>query len=244
MVSGIARDTGLQMHSDNTVVAVVPARGGSKTVPRKNLRDLGGKPLVTWSIEVANETKAVDRTLVSTDDDEIAAVAREYGGEVIDRPPSLAADDSLVIDAVRHAFERIREDGVEPEYGVLLEPTCPFRVPRDVTRCLELLSTGYDSVATFTEAALNPHRAWRIEDDRPEPVIPDADPWLPRQSLPETYQLNGGCYAFDVEELDGDHHALLFGDSGAVTMPPERSVDIDTEVDLATARTLVADGDG
>lgn len=227
------------MIGEERVVAVVPARGGSQRVPEKNIREVGGKPLVAWSIEAAQETAAVDRTIVSTDDDEIAAVAREFGAEASDRPPELAADDALVIETVRHLIGELRDVGKPATYMTLLEPTCPFRQPGDVQACLELLADDdLDSVATFTEAALNPHRAWRIADGQPEPIIEGADPWQPRQKLPEAYQLNGAVYAFVMDALPDGGAAMLFGASGAVTMPPERSVDIDTPLDLAFARLV------
>jgi N-acylneuraminate cytidylyltransferase len=226
------------------VVALVPARGGSRTVPNKNVRPLDGKPLVGWPIDVALETDAVDRVVVSTDDERIAGTAREFGAEVLDRPPELAADDSLVIDAIRHAVETLASRGETAQYMVLLEPTSPLREPRDVERCLDRLSgEALDSVATFTEAEVNPHRIWRLDDDRPpEPFVDGADPWQPRQALPEAYQLNGAVYAFDVDALPDEGVSLLFGDRGAVVMPPERSVDIDTEVDFALAEALLEAG--
>ena len=222
-------------------VAVIPARGGSKSVSRKNVREVGGKPLLAWSVEVAIETDAIDRVVVSTDDDEIARAGRESGAEVIERPDPLATDDALIIDTLRHLIEHLRETGESAEYMAMLEPTCPFRAPEDVQSALELLvEEDLDSVASFTDAELNPHRAWNIEEGRPSPVIDDADPWQPRQSLPDAYQLNGGVYAFVIEYLPETGKAMLFGDNGAVTMPPERSVDIDTPLDLEFAR-LIAD---
>lgn len=232
------------MLDGDRVVALVPARGGSKSVARKNVREVGGRPLLSWSVAVARATDAIDRTLVSTDDDEIAAVARESGAEVIDRPAALATDDALVADTVRHAVEHLREHGESAPYVAMLEPTCPFRAPEDVQLAIErLVENDLDSVASFTDAALNPHRAWTVEDGRPEPVIDRADPWQPRQALPDAYQLNGGVYAFAVEALPDEGAAMLFGDTGAVTMPPERSVDIDTPLDLEFAR-LVAERRG
>jgi N-acylneuraminate cytidylyltransferase len=123
---------------------------------------------------------------------------------------------------------------------VLLEPTCPLRHPEDVTACLRRLAEGdVDSVATFTDAELNPHRAWRIEEDSPSPFVEGAVPWRPRQELPEAYQLNGGAYVFFADRLPDDSVAPLFGRAGAVYMPAERSVDIDTEIDLRLANLLV-----
>lgn len=229
------------------VVALVPARGGSKGVPDKNVQPLDGKPLVGWPIDVAKGTDAVDRVIVSTDDDRIAETAREFGAEVLERPPELAEDDSLVVDTVRHAVEELAAEGETAQYMVLLEPTSPLRVPRDVERCLDRLSAeaDLDSVATFTDAEINPHRTWRLRDgDRPEPFIPGADPWVPRQELPEAFQLNGAVYAFDVDAVTDEGISLLFGTAGAVLMPPERSVDIDTEVDFAIAEAILEANDG
>lgn len=231
------------MHNGDSVVALVPARGGSKGVPGKNVRDLGGKPLVAWPIEVASETDSVDRTIVSTDDDDIAAAAREWGAEVAERPDHLAADDSLVVDTVRYEVDRLRSAPDPPGYVVLLEPTTPFRRPADVEACLDrLAAVGVDSVATFADAEVNPHRTWTVEDARPEPFLDDATPWQPRQALPETYQLNGAVYAFDVDAVTDEGPSMLFGESAAVVMDPTRSLDIDTELDFAVAETLLAEG--
>lgn len=230
------------MRGGDRVVALIPARGGSTGVPGKNVRELGEKPLVAWPIDVARQTDSIDRTVVSTDDEEIATVAREYGAEVLDRPAHLATDDALVVDAVRHAVDALQADTGDVRYLVMLEPTTPFRRPTDVEACLDALtdpSRSLDSVATFTDAELNPHRAWKLEDGSPSPFLDEGTPWQPRQALPETYQLNGAVYAFDVDAVTEAGASLLFGDAGAVTMPPERSLDIDTELDFAVAETLL-----
>lgn len=230
------------MLDGDRAVALIPARGGSKSIKRKNVRDVGGKPLLAWSIDVAHRTDGIDRTLVTTDDEEIAAVAREHGAEVLDRPVELATDDALVIDAVRHAVDRLRETDESAGYVAMLEPTCPFREPDDVQAALDkLVRQDLDSVGAFTDAALNPHRAWTIDNGKPEPVIDGADPWRPRQELSEAYELNGGVYAFEISALPDEGSAMLFGTIGAVKMPPERSVDIDTPLDLAFARFLASD---
>nr|WP_305794532.1 acylneuraminate cytidylyltransferase family protein [Halomarina rubra] len=231
------------MLNDHRVVAVVPARGGSVTIPDKNLRRLGDKPLVAWPIDVAHATPEVDRVVVSTDDPSIAAVAREYDADVVERPAELASDDALVVDALRHLVGVFHEEGETARYLVVLEPTCPLRTSGDVSRCLDRLASGdRDSVATFTDASLNPHRIWRIEDGEPEPFLPEADPWQPRQSLPEAYELTGGVYAFAIDALPEAGSSLLFERPAAVAMPRERSVDIDTELDFTVAERLLVEG--
>src|SRR5271154_5251964 len=137
------------MLSGKRVIAVVPARGGSKSVPGKNIRPLAGKPLLAWSVEVARQVSEIDRIIVSTDDAEIASVGRAYGAEGYARPPHLATDEALVIDALKDLLQTLRAEGETPEWVVLLEPTCPLRTPGDVHDCLRLVGQGtYDSVAT------------------------------------------------------------------------------------------------
>jgi N-acylneuraminate cytidylyltransferase len=228
------------MMDEQHIVAVIPARGGSTSVPNKNLRSLGGKPLVAWSIEVARATDRIDRVVVSTDDEQIATASRRHGAEVAARPADLATDDALVVDALRYHLEEWRSSDADPAVVVLLEPTCPLRTVEDVRACLRRLAAGdVDSVGTFTEAALNPHRAWRVNEGTPKPFVDEAVPWRPRQQLPDAYQLNGGVYAFFADRLPADSVAPLFGRTGAVYMPEERSVDIDSAVDLRLANVLV-----
>lgn len=224
-------------------VAVIPARGGSKGIPGKNTAPLGGKPLLAWSIEAAQQAAGVDRVVVSTDSINVARVAEAHGAEVLIRPDHLATDDSQVIDTLRHLLRIWRTAGEQIRVLVLLEPTCPFRNTTDIEQCLSRLEDdAVDSVATFASAELNPHRAWRIEDGRPTTFLAGTNPWLPRQALPVAYQLNGGVYAFRADRLRDDHEAILFGRTAAVIMPPERSIDIDEPTDLLVANALLKEG--
>ena len=225
------------------VIAVIPARGGSKALPHKNIAPLGGRPLIVWSIEIAQSVDLIERVIVSTDDEAIAAMALKHDAEVYRRPPHLATDTALVVDALRDLIETLRTEGEPARVMVLLEPTCPFRSAEDVTACLaKLVSEGRDSVATFNQAELNPHRAWVIENGEPAPFIAGADPWQPRQKLPPAYQLNGAVYAFRADRLPPATNALLYGDSAAVIIPAERCLDIDTAFDFVLAETLLKRG--
>ncbi len=231
------------MINGKRVISVIPARGGSKSIPHKNISMLAGKPLIAWTIEVAKEVEEIDRIIVSTDDDEIGRVSSGNGAEVYIRPAYLATDDALVIDTLRNLIETLRHEGEEADILVLLEPTCPLRSSEDIKKCIGLMSeTNVDSVATFKEAELNPFRAWRIENDRPAVFIPGVNPWLPRQRLPKAYQLNGAVYAFRVNGLTEDVPSILFGNSAAVIMPKERSIDIDGWHDIYLAESIIARG--
>jgi CMP-N,N'-diacetyllegionaminic acid synthase len=229
------------MLNGKRVIAVIPARGGSKSIPGKNIRPLQGKPLLAWSIDVAKRVNEIDRIIVSTDDGEIASVGRKYGAEVYTRPAQLATDEALVIDALKNLLATLESEGEKVEWVVLLEPTCPLRTADDVRACMKLLANGYDSVATFKEADLNPHRAWRIKDGVPEVFIDGAIPWLPRQKLPKAYQLNGAVYLFRASLLEQEAKSLLVGKLGAVLMPRDRSQDIDDKVDFMIVEALLGE---
>jgi len=231
------------MLNGEQIVAVIPARGGSKSVPGKNIRPLKGKPLLAWSIEVARQLSEIDRIIVSTDSEEIAAVAKANGAEVYTRPPHLATDQALVIDALKDLLQTLRQEGKPAQWVILLEPTCPLRSPSDVRDCLNLIQRGnVDSVATFTDAELNPHRAWRLVDGKPEVFISGAVPWLPRQKLPKAYQLNGAVYIFRASLLAEEAQSLLVGKPGAVLMPRDRSYDIDDGVDFTVVEAILEKG--
>jgi CMP-N,N'-diacetyllegionaminic acid synthase len=222
------------------VIALTPARGGSKAVPYKNLHPLGGKPLLAWPVQCALQTPEIDRVLVSTDDDRIAAAATELGAEVYRRPDHLATDTALVADTIRQLWAQLRAEGEQAQILVLLEATSPFRTPVLVSRCLRRLVTEQlDSVATFNEADINPERTWRIEAGSPAPFIAGAIPWKPRQLLTPAYQLNGAVYAFFADRLPPAIPNILFGKMGAEVVPSDSVIDIDTLQDFNIANALL-----
>ena len=228
------------MINEYRVVAMTPARGGSKSVPYKTLHVLGGKPLLAWPIETAKATTAIDRVIVSTDDDRIAAAAGELGAEVYRRPPELATDTAVVADAIRDLWRRLRGEGETAAFLVLLEATSPFRTPDMIERCLRrLVDEQLDSIATFHEAEINPERTWRIERGTPEPFIRGAIPWKPRQLLTPAFQLNAAVYAFRPDAMPADSPSILFGKMGAEVVPADSVIDIDTAKDFAYANALL-----
>jgi len=228
------------MVSGRRVIAMTPARGGSKSVPYKNLHPLGGKPLLAWPIETARATPAIDRIIVSTDDERIAKAARELGAEVYMRPAALATDTAVVADAIRELWRRLRAEGETAEILVLLEATSPFRTTDVIDRCLRrMVDEGLDSIATFHEADINPERTWRIDGGTPQPFIKGAVPWKPRQLLTPAYQLNAAVYAFIPDRLPADSPSILFGKMGAEIVPADSVIDIDTMKDFAYANALL-----
>lgn len=226
------------MMENSTVIAFIPARGGSKSIPRKNLAILGKKPLLQWTIEVAQQSNYIDAIYVSTDDEEIKNVSENLGVAVHWRSTKNSTDDALVANAVKEFLQQLKE---LPEYLVLLEPTAPFRTTQDIDACIsKIKAERLDSVATYTEAALNPHRAWKLEGDTMVPFVNNANPWLPRQKLPKAYQLNGAVYVVCVRSfLESNDDKFVLEKSGAHYMPAERSLDIDHPIDLLIANALL-----
>ncbi len=226
----------------NRVLAVIPARGGSKGIPRKNIRLLAGKPLIAYSIETAKMAKSVTDVVVSTEDNEIAEIARQYGAEVIMRPPELAGDHSMVMDAVRHLLQVKKEQGFEYDIIVLLEPTAPLRKVEYVDNAIGFIrENNYDSVATFSESSAPVTRLWKIHDHVAEPLINKSDPFKPRQKQETGYVLNGLVYAVKREAIDKnpDSTAWLLGDNYAYVVQPEWAIDIDKESDFKLAELIM-----
>lgn len=227
------------------VVAVVPARGGSKGVPRKNLRPLGRKPLVAHQLETALAAETVDRTILSTDDEEIAAVGRDVGAEVpFIRPSELATDEVPVIAAVKHCAKFLLEDGVVPAYVVCLQPTSPFTTINQLDEAVsKALSTACDSVVSVAPVTeTHPYRAYRLDGDQvyPIPGLTETEP-LQRQDRPNVYGFTGAIYVRRLEVLlawEYDDFALG-QDIRAVVQHERSSVEIDTEFDLEVARALL-----
>lgn len=225
------------------VYAFIFARGGSKGVPRKNLRPLGGMPLIAHSIRTALECPRIGRVIVSTDDPEIAVVAREYGAEVpFLRPPELAADDAPERLAWQHA---IREITARPEYPpidlfVSLPPTSPLRSVEDVEACIDLaLSSDADTVLAVTEAHRNPqfNMVFLDGDATARLVLPPDRQVSRRQDAPRAYDVTTVAYASRPEFILRTA-SYLDGKVKAIIVPAERAIDIDTELDFEIAALL------
>jgi CMP-N,N'-diacetyllegionaminic acid synthase len=225
-----------------SVLALIPARRGSKGVARKNLQDVGGTPLVGLAAVAAAAAASVDRVVVSTDDDEIAEAAAAHGAEApFRRPAELSGDDVGDFPVLAHALGLLREtDGYEPDVVVWLRPTSPLRTAEDVEDAVALLrETGADCVRSVCLAEHHPYWMKRLEGGRLLPYAPGADERSHprRQELPPVYRLNG---AVDVVRTASALAAgeMFPGDMRGYVMPVERSVDVDTPFDLAVARAL------
>lgn len=219
------------------ITAFIFARGGSKGLPGKNIKPLMGKPLLQHAIECAAATKHVNKVIVATDDYDIAAVAMTTGSDILMLPSELTQDDSPEWLAWRWAVKQLGTD-----MFVSVPCTAPFRLPSDIDACIELLGRNpkeayYDVVLMATEARPNPyHVSVTLQDALIRPIFWDKLP-ANRQNCPSVLTITGGCYATWPKHIKSAK-GLLDGRIGAIIVPQERAIDIDTQFDFDVAEAL------
>lgn len=227
------------MIAGRRVLALIPARGGSKGLPGKNIREVGGRALLDWTIAAARASLHVDRVVLSSDDPAIMAVARACGCDVpFRRPDALATDVATTLDVVLHALDAL------PEFDVLvlLQPTSPLRTAADIDAAVErMIDTGASSCVSVCEVEQSPYWMYRIDNNGVlKPIIEQPHGASRRQDLPQVYVLNGAVYVADVERLRAAR-AFVTADTVAYPMPLERSIDIDTAADFEVFRKAVSE---
>ncbi len=225
------------IESTGGVLALIPARGGSKGLPGKNIRLLHGKPLIGWSIDAARAARYVSRVVVSSEDAGILEVARVQGAQIpFVRPAELARDETPGMDVVLHALDQLPDY----EWVVLLQPTSPLRLAADIDAAIECcLSTGAPACVSVCESAASPWWMFRLDDGgRMHSFLPKEQRTVRRQDLPELYALNGAIYVARTAWLR-ETRSFLSDDTVAYVMPTERSVDIDTLFDFQLAECLL-----
>jgi CMP-N,N'-diacetyllegionaminic acid synthase len=229
------------------ILGVIPARGGSKSVPRKNILPLFGRPMIAYTIVAAQRSERLTHFIVSSEDEEIIAVARRYGAPVpFVRPSELATDEAPTLPVVQHTVRFMEVDhGIRYDYVVLLQPTTPMRRATDIDAAVDkLIATGADSVISVCDVgAYHPARMRRILDDQLVPLpIKEPKEMLRRQDLPPVYIRNGAIYAVrrDVVMLENSMSGQV---SRPYIMPPEQSVNIDSPLDVRLAELLMNEVD-
>lgn len=220
---------------------VIPARGGSKGIPGKNIKPLGGKPLIAYSVEVARQLAPDCDICVSTDDQAIADVVREMGLEVpFMRPDYLATDHCGTYEVLLHAVQFYENLGRNYDTLVLLQPTSPLRTALDVRRCLEAYSPDVDMVVTVVEAASNPYYNCYETDAEGFLHISKGDgSYVRRQDAPKAWEYNGAVYVINIDRLK-QMPLSRFPRRRMVEMERSRSIDLDTPLDWLVAEAVVA----
>jgi len=225
------------MINGQSVLAIIPARGGSKGIKKKNIYPLCGKPLIAYSILAGKESQYIDEVLISTDSSEIADVATQWGGDVpFMRPDYLAEDRTKTIDVIVHALEWLKGRGTNYDILVLLQPTQPLRTSADIDRALEIFDSSCAesrSLVSVSEVRDHPILIRKMRGDgKLENLLTDSST-IRRQDMQKYYRVNGCIYINDISEIN---KGTSFNDNNIpYVMPVERSVDIDEPIDLCIA---------
>ena len=220
-----------------SVLAIIPARGGSKGILQKNVKLLAGKPLITWTIEAAKKAKYIDRVIVSTDDEKISDIAKQHGAEVpFLRPAELSKDEATTVDTVLHAINQL------PGYDwlLLLQPTSPLRTASDIDSFFNFCQ-NHKANSTASICKVNKHPYWmytRNDSYELQSFVKESIGITRRQDLPSAYSLNGALYLVKVDWFL-KHKSFINEETKGYLMSPEKSVDIDSIEDWNWAEYLI-----
>lgn len=221
----------------NKFLAIIPARGGSKRLPRKNVLDLQGKPLIVWTIEAAKNSQYIDAVCVSSDNAEILAIAEQYRVQAHLRPDALASDTATTFDAIEHT---IKANVEQYEYVVLLQPTSPLRTAQHIDSAIALLNEkSADAVISVCEVEHSPLWSNTLPDDGNMTGFLREDVLQRSQDLPTYYRLNGAIYICRTDRLLAEKTFFIADNMFAYNMATENSIDIDGILDLQVAETLL-----
>lgn len=229
------------MIDQQSVIGIITARGGSKQLPHKNTRELCGKPLIAWSIEASLQSRCLDELVVSTDSDDIAVVARQYGANVpFKRPAKLATDEARSVDVIEHAIEHYRTHGREFDYVVLIEPTSPLREPGDIDAALgQLVEAGADSIVSVCRAdTVHPAFMFRKTAGGTLQAMLGTSPTTRRQDTEALYYLEGTIYASRVSTLLKTR-SFCHDNTVAYEVPKWKSPEIDDIVDFLLVEAIM-----
>ena len=226
----------------DSLLALIPARGGSKGLPGKNIRSLAGHPLLSHSITAAQAIKEVDDVVVTTDDVQIANIAQDYGAEVISRPGELATDSASSADAALHAIDALSKAGRTFSHLMLLQPTSPLRTSAHIYEALEIFkkADNLNSLVSVTIPDQHPYKTLLVNPDgQLQPLIDKPSLEAPRQSLPDIVQPNGAIFLIDCTAFRREKR--FFADPvGGYEMSVKDSLDIDTETDFEKAEAILS----
>ncbi len=226
------------MYNNKTFLAIILARGGSKRLPKKNMIDLGGKPMIAWSIEAGLKSSYIDKVVVSSDDDEILNISSKLQSHTIKRPDKLSDDTATSFEATKHTLDKLENY----DYIVLLQPTSPLRNEQHIDKAIELLTKKKaDAVISVCETDHSPFWSNTLDDTLSmKSFVRDEHISKRSQDFVKSYRLNGAIYICKRKKLLEAKNFFLKENIFAFKMDKESSVDIDEEIDLKIARALLA----
>lgn len=231
------------MIGNKTVIAIIPARGGSKGVKRKNLKELGDKPLINWTIEEAKKSKYIDKVIVSTEDNEIGEVAEKSRTCVIKRPIELALDNSPTIDSIVYTLDKLKKKKYIPNYVVLLQCTSPFRTSRHIDEAIEFFNDNKEKADSLISVVLEknvPYWLKFIDDNGflKDFIKYDKKKFTRRQDFKKIYRLNGAIYMSKIDKIY-ENKSFESEKTISYVMDEKSSIDIDTEEDFEYAEFIL-----
>lgn len=225
-------------------IAVIPARGGSKRLPGKNLLEIAGKPLIAWTIEAAIESELFERIIVSTDSKEIEKIAKSFGAEVpFLRPAELAGDQTTTIDVLMHLLANLSEDEQIPyTHLTLLQPTSPLRTSQNISEAISYLDDkNADAIISVCKTEHSPLWSNTLPESLSlENFIPEKIQKTPSQNLPKHYRLNGALYICEISRLLEERSLYLSTNCYAYIMSRKNSIDIDDQIDFDLAEIYLS----
>lgn len=226
-------------------VAIIPARGGSKGIPHKNIVSIGGKPLIAWTIQAAQNCPTIKHILVSSDDEEILAVARSFGAATLKRPAELAADTTRAEPVLTHALEYMQQQEMLPELVVYLQPTSPLRTADHLNRAFSLFADKNVGALVSVHPIDNKVLKAYVLDDNGflTGIRNNGYPNFNRQDLPQVYMSNGAIYIFRSKEFL-THQSFFVEKTIPFVMTPEESIDIDFVEDIVMVDRILRDKTG
>lgn len=225
------------MYNGMTFLAIILARGGSKRLPRKNILNLAGKPMIVWSIEAGLKSKYIDKVIVSSDDNDILEIAKQFGSDIIKRPSTLASDTATSFNAIKHAIDNVERY----DFIVLLQPTSPLRTAEQIDEAIELRENK-KSNAIVSVCKMDHSPLWSNtlpKDGSMSSFLPDEIKNSRSQDLPNYYRLNGAIYICQTDRLLKEESFFIKDNIFAYFMDRRSSIDIDDEVDFKVAEVLM-----
>lgn len=221
------------------IYSIITARGGSKGIPRKNIKNLNGKPVIAYTIEASISTDLIENTYVTTEDEEISEISKQFGAKIIERPPILAEDDASSVDVVLHSLDYLEKKDEIPNFFVLLQPTSPLRNTKDIENAINLfIENKCNALISVCEINHSSMLSLSLKNKYLEPNCDEKFLTKRRQDLPTYYSPNGAIYITTPKSLK-KYKTFIPKKTIPYIMPKERSIDLDTPFDLKLAEFLL-----
>ena len=228
------------MYKNKKIISIIPARGASKRIPRKNILSLAGKPVISYSIEQSLKSEYIDRTIVSTEDKEIADISKKYGAEVIERPKELATDEATTLVVLQHVVSALKEEGYKPDIIVLLQPTSPLRETTQIDESIrKLIENNANAVVSVSELHVGYKWLLGIKDGKLHFMFDNDMKKTRYQEQEKAYELNGAIYTYMTEIIEKSKMYNFNENCFPLVMNKITSMQIDEKIDLELISTYI-----